>query len=126
MLDIRVRARFELIGDDPASGDGLERDGSDKPRGRRRHHGDHLVAALLQAACDLDGLVRADAAGDAEGDEHYLGNRFAVPFDFFDVCLADDFLLGDGCLLVLADADARRGTGEQLARAGAGRYDELE
>ena len=34
-----------------------------------RHDGDDVVAALLQAARDLDRLVGADAAGDAEGDQ---------------------------------------------------------
>ena len=42
----------------------------DEPRSGMRHHGDDIVAALLQAARDLHGLVGADAAGDSEGDEH--------------------------------------------------------
>ena len=37
-----------------------------------RHDGDDVVAALLQAARDLDGLVGADAAGDAERNEHWV------------------------------------------------------
>ena len=40
-------------------------DRPDEPRGRVRHHGHNLVTALLQAARDFDGLVGADATGDA-------------------------------------------------------------
>src|SRR5438105_8465258 len=45
--------------------------------------------------------------------------------DLLDL-LRDDLALGDGRLLVLADIDARHGSGEELTRAGAGRDDELE
>ena len=51
-------------------GDGLERE-----RRRRiavavaRHHGDDVVPLLLQPTRHLDGLVGADAAADAEGDQ---------------------------------------------------------
>src|SRR4026209_982496 len=40
--------------------------------------------------------------------------------------LRDDFLPRDGGLLVLADRDARRRYGQELARPGAGGHDELE
>ena len=43
---------------------------ADEARRGMRHHGDHVVAALLQAAHDFDRLVGADAAGDAERDQH--------------------------------------------------------
>ena len=65
MLDVGVRAGLELIGDDPAARDRLEGDRADEARRRRGHDGDDLVAALLQPARDLDGLVGADAAGHA-------------------------------------------------------------
>ena len=63
-------AGLELIGDDAAARDRFERDRADEPRRGVRHHGHDLVAALLQPARDLDGLVGADAAGDAERDQH--------------------------------------------------------
>ena len=71
VLDVGVHPRLELIGDDAAARDRLERDRADKARRRVRHHGDDLVAALLQPARDLDGLVGADAAGDAERDQSH-------------------------------------------------------
>ena len=49
--------------------DRLEGQRADEPRRRPRHHRHHVVAVLLQAARDLDGLVGADAAGHAECDE---------------------------------------------------------
>ena len=53
--------------------------GADEARRRVRHDGDDLVAALLQPARDLDRLVGADAAGDAERDQSHtelvIGNR---------------------------------------------------
>ena len=71
MLDVGVHPRIELIGDDAAARDRLERDRADKARRRVRHDGDDLVAALLQPARDLDGLVRPDAAGHAQRDQHH-------------------------------------------------------
>ena len=56
-----------LIGDHAAPGDRLEGDLADELRRRPGHEGDDLVVALLQLARDLDGLVGADSAGDAEG-----------------------------------------------------------
>ena len=58
-----------LVGDHAAPRDRLERQRADEPPRRARHDRDDVVAALLQPARDLDGLVGADAAGDAEGDE---------------------------------------------------------
>ena len=65
VLDIGIHAGLELIGDDAPARDCLEGDRPDEPGRRRRHDGDDLVAALLQPARDLHGLVGADAAGDA-------------------------------------------------------------
>src|SRR5881394_3932172 len=48
-----------------------------------------------------------------------------LPVDLF-YSLRHHFLGGDGGLLVLADGDARRRAGQQLARTRAGRDDELE
>src|SRR6478672_8487321 len=48
-----------------------------------------------------------------------------LPLDCFHR-LRDHFLRGDGRLLVLADADARRRAGQQLARPRPGGDDELE
>ena len=72
VLDVGVGARLELVGDDAPPGDRLERDRADEPRGGGRHDGDDFVAALLQPARDLDRLVGADAAGDAERDQHWV------------------------------------------------------
>ena len=72
MLDVGVGAGRELVGDDAPARDRLEGERPDEPRGRLRHDGDDVVAALLQAARDLDGLVGADAAGHAEGDQHWV------------------------------------------------------
>ena len=61
------------------------------PTNRRadaRHHRLHAMSALLQQPGDLDGLVGADAAGDAEADEGHdarllgassLGSRLTAP-----------------------------------------------
>ena len=70
VLDVGVGARLELIGDDPAAGDRLERDGPTNRVAERGHDRDDVVAALLQTARDLDRLVGADAAGHAERDQH--------------------------------------------------------
>ena len=55
--------------------------GADELARRPRHHGDDVVPALLQPARDLDGLVGADAAGHAEGDQShgYLENVLMMP-----------------------------------------------
>ena len=58
-------------GDHAAPGNGLEGDFTDEPARRSRHHGLDVVSALLQQARDLHGLVGADAAGHAEGDESH-------------------------------------------------------
>ena len=63
MLDIGVGSRLELIGNHPAPGDRLECDRPHESRRRGCHDRDDVVAALLQAARDLDRLVRADPAG---------------------------------------------------------------
>ena len=69
VLDVGVRAARVLVGDDGPAGDRLERDFADEPPGRPGHDRRDLVAALLQPARDLDGLVRADPAGHAERDQ---------------------------------------------------------
>jgi hypothetical protein len=71
VLDVGIRARLPLIGDDLAAGDGLEGQRADEPGGGLRHDGDHVVAVLLQAARDLDGLVGPDAARNAQSDERH-------------------------------------------------------
>ena len=65
VLDVGVRARRELIGDDLAARDRLEGDRAHETRGRVRHDGDDLVAVLLQAARNFDGLVGPDTAANA-------------------------------------------------------------
>ena len=72
VLDVGIGARLELIRDHAPFCDRLECDGTDKSRRRRGHHRDDLVAALLQAARDLDRLVGADAAGHSEGNQHLV------------------------------------------------------
>ena len=52
-------------------GDRLEGQRAHERRADARHDRDDVVPALLQAAGDLDRLVGADAAGDAEGDERH-------------------------------------------------------
>jgi hypothetical protein len=90
------------------------------------HHRDHLVAALLQPACDLDGLVRADSLGYAERDQsHALFGRLFFPLEGLDLA-SHHFLRRHGGLLVILDVDARRRSGQELARAGAGVDYELE
>src|SRR5581483_11094701 len=71
VLDVGVGARLELIGDDSAPRDRLERHGADEARGGRGHDGHYFVAALLKTAGNLDGLISADSAGDAEGYQHF-------------------------------------------------------
>ena len=77
VLDVGVGARLELIGDDAAARDRLERDGPDELRRRVRHHGDHVVPALLEPAHDLDRLVRPNPAGHAERDQCHCVTRLA-------------------------------------------------
>src|SRR5688572_5956965 len=69
MLDVGIRAGAPLGRDDRPPGDRLERHWTDEPGGRSRHDGDDIMPALLQSAADLDRLVGAYPAGDAEGDE---------------------------------------------------------
>jgi hypothetical protein len=69
VLDVGVRAGLELIGDDAALGDRFEGNRPDELRRRVRHDRDDVVAALLKPSRDFDGLVRADAPGDAERDQ---------------------------------------------------------
>src|SRR5262249_56726612 len=86
MLDVGVGAGLELIGDHPATRDGLERDRTDKARRRVRHHRDDLVSALLQPARNLDSLVGADAASYAERDQSH---DYSTGFDsasIFSTC----------------------------------------
>ena len=73
VLDVGVGAARVLIGDDRPAGDRLERDFADEPPGRSGHDRRDLVAALLQPACDLDGLIRADPAGNAERNQGHGG-----------------------------------------------------
>ena len=101
------------------------------------HDRDDVVAALLQPARDLDGLVGADPAGHAERDHiamvecpdcrcvGLLDRRRVIPIERLYLP-GDDFLLGDGGLLVVADGDAWRRPGQELAGAGPGGDDELE
>ncbi len=70
VLDVGVGARLELVGDDAPARDGFERDRPHEARRRRRHDGDDIVTAGLQTARDFDRLVGADAAGNAERDQH--------------------------------------------------------
>src|SRR5205807_10527046 len=77
VLEVGVGARLELIGDDAAARDRLERDGPDELRRRVRHHGDHVVPALLEPAHDLDRLVRPNPAGHAERDQCHCVTRLA-------------------------------------------------
>ncbi len=60
------------LGDHRAAGDRLEGQRADEPPGAAGHHGDDVVPVLLQPARDLDRLVGADAAGDAECDECHV------------------------------------------------------
>ncbi len=69
VLDVGVQPGRELAGDDRLARDRLERQRPDEPPRRPRHHRLHAMSALLQQARDFDGLVGADAAGDAEPDE---------------------------------------------------------
>ena len=69
VLDVGICALGELIGDHAPVCDRLEGDGADEAPGRAGHDRRHVVAALLQSASDLDGLVGADAAAYAEGDQ---------------------------------------------------------
>ena len=69
VLDVGVHAGRELARDDRLAGDGLERQRPDEAAGGSRHHRLHAMSALLQQAGDLDRLVGADAARDAETDE---------------------------------------------------------
>ena len=62
VLDVGVRTGLELIRDHAASRDRFERNRADESRGRRRHDGHDIVAALLQATRDLYGLIRANSA----------------------------------------------------------------
>ena len=68
MLDVGVGAWGELIGQNFVPGNGLERERPHKLPRVTRHHGDDIVTLFLQAARHFDGLVGADAAGNAEGD----------------------------------------------------------
>ena len=70
VLDVGVGAARELVGDHRPPRDRLERHLADELPRRPRHDRDDVVTALLQPARDLDGLVGADSAGDAERDEH--------------------------------------------------------
>src|SRR5688572_26988036 len=72
MLDVRVRSRLELIRDDAAPGNGLERQRAHEACRRCRHDRDYLVAVLLQAAGNLNRLVGPDAAGDSQRDQHQV------------------------------------------------------
>ena len=62
----------ELVGDHPPPRDRLEGDRPDEPPRRPRHDRGDVVPALLQPARDLDRLVGADAAADAEGDQRHV------------------------------------------------------
>src|SRR5690606_29515827 len=75
VLDVGVGAPTELRREHGPPRERLEGQRPDETRRRARHHGDDIVAALLQPAADLDGLVGADPAGDAERDEaHSTGS----------------------------------------------------
>ena len=69
--------RRELVGDDAAPGDRLERHLADEAARRPRHDRGDVVAALLQPARDLDRLVGADAAGDAERDQGHHASAYS-------------------------------------------------
>ena len=72
VLDVGVHARAPLRRDHRPPRDRLEGHAAPTKRAAdARHHGDDVVAALLQAAAHLDRLVGADAAGDAERDERH-------------------------------------------------------
>ena len=75
VLDVGVRAARELIGDDRPPRDRLEGHLADELPRRPRHDRGDVVAALLQPARDFDGLVGADAAGDAERDQGTSATR---------------------------------------------------
>src|SRR5204862_8273133 len=78
--------------------DGLERHRTDEFGRGLRHHGDDVVAALLQSSSDFDRLVRADAAGDAERDQTHdssvrgSGSSFSTAFVTTSSCALVVFL----------------------------------
>jgi hypothetical protein len=128
VLDVGVRTGYELIGDYGPSCNGLERHGPNKARRILGHHGDDLVAALLQPSRHFDGLVGADAAGHAKRNQHRQPTMSLARFWLLDLLdgLRNDFLLGDGRLLVLAGRHPRGRSRQQLPGASARRYNELE
>jgi hypothetical protein len=71
VLDVGVHPGPPLRRDHRPPCDGLEGHRADETGGRPGHHGDDVVAALLQAAAHLHRLVGADAAGDAERDQRH-------------------------------------------------------
>ena len=117
--------RRELIGDHRPPRDRLERHRPDEPRRRARHDRRDVVAALLQPARDLDRLVGADAAGDAEGDERPISLHLGVVdwLALLDLALAD-FLLRERYQLLCPSPG--RAAAQQLPRARAGDDDEFE
>ena len=69
VLDIRVRATLELVGDDPPVRDGLEGQRPDELRRGFSQNGDHLVTVFLKPTRDFHRLVGADPARHAESNQ---------------------------------------------------------
>jgi len=83
--------------------------------------GHDVMAALLQPARDLDGLVGADSAGDAESDQHRLLLLGNDPFDLAE----PDFLHREARLLV-GSIDLGRAAALQLLRTFTRQHHEFE
>ena len=123
VLDVRVGAARELIGDHAAPGDRLERHFPDESAGGARQDRRDVVAALLQLTRDLDRLVGADAAGDAEGDVGHVTPSGSVG-NLLDLAFAN-FLLGEPHQLFIAGCP-RGAAPQELLGARASQHDEFK